>query len=376
MGRRVGAAGVFETTTKGGKQNLSIRWETKKFYPFVSGDQTKMEPSTKQRTLLKEESSAATRASTVRAREPATSPLVRGAEHQTRRTRECAERDEQSPSSAPRVRRRVSEKNLGEKEQQSAYLHSSEMVIKLSPSPSTSSATVHKGESSAAATDPDATTASVDGDAAVQPTSADAAVIIKPPGTVAEESNDDDVNASSTQSNPGGESSPELSDEDIIRLWRERCPALQELWPADADVTTWEGLTFGEEDGAGIKRVVKIELGGRVGPGWRVIKGKLVTSVFGKLVSINAVDVPAELGGLGALEVLNLDYNDLPSVPADLGRLGALKEPRRQQLPEERAGGVWEARGAGGVESRPQHAGERACGAREARCVGEAESLT
>jgi leucine-rich repeat protein SHOC2 len=35
--------------------------------------------------------------------------------------------------------------------------------------------------------------------------------------------------------------------------------------------------------------------------------------------------VPAELGGLGALEVLDLYDNKLTSVPAELGGLGAMK---------------------------------------------------
>jgi hypothetical protein len=53
-------------------------------------------------------------------------------------------------------------------------------------------------------------------------------------------------------------------DEDILRLWRESCPTLQEWWPADDDVTTWMGVEFGEEEeDAG--RVVKIDVHGKLG---------------------------------------------------------------------------------------------------------------
>ena len=33
----------------------------------------------------------------------------------------------------------------------------------------------------------------------------------------------------------------------ILREWRAQCPALQELWPAEDDVRTWEGVTFGDD---------------------------------------------------------------------------------------------------------------------------------
>ena len=101
----------------------------------------------------------------------------------------------------------------------------------------------------------------------------------------------------------GADAEGHSSDEEILRLWRDGCPALQELWPADGDVTTWEGVTV-RKDGAG-RRVEKVELEGKLG---------------------DAASVPAELGGLGALEVLDLNGNQLTSVPAELGQLGALEK--------------------------------------------------
>jgi hypothetical protein len=45
------------------------------------------------------------------------------------------------------------------------------------------------------------------------------------------------------------------NDEDVLRLVRHACP---ELWLADADVRTWEGVTFGEGEHGTAERVVKI----------------------------------------------------------------------------------------------------------------------
>jgi leucine-rich repeat protein SHOC2 len=101
----------------------------------------------------------------------------------------------------------------------------------------------------------------------------------------------------------GGSMSSFMSDEDILRIMRERCPALQELWPAEGDASSWAGVTFGDAGGNGARRVVKLDL-----------KGKLV----------GAVEVPAELGALTALTELYLIRNQLTSLPAELGALTAL----------------------------------------------------
>jgi serine/threonine protein kinase len=100
-------------------------------------------------------------------------------------------------------------------------------------------------------------------------------------------------------------STSSTSDEDILRLWRERCPALREHWSAEADARSWKGVTFGGAEVNGTRRVVKIELCEKLG---------------------DAVEVPAELGGLGALTILDLRCDQLSSMPADLGKLSALTE--------------------------------------------------
>jgi serine/threonine protein kinase len=96
-----------------------------------------------------------------------------------------------------------------------------------------------------------------------------------------------------------------LSDEDVLRAWRGQCPALQELWPMDADASSWIGVTFGTAGENGMRRVVKIELRGKLG---------------------RTGELPAALGGLRDLTVLDLCGNQLSSIPAALGGLGSLIE--------------------------------------------------
>jgi hypothetical protein len=105
-------------------------------------------------------------------------------------------------------------------------------------------------------------------------------------------------------------------DETILRLWRDQCPALQRLWPANTDVSTWKGVVFAKTDAADTsrwsQRVVTINVEGQLG---------------------DATEVPAALGGLGALRELNLSRNQLTCVPTALGALTALSE---LQLPGNR----------------------------------------
>jgi leucine-rich repeat protein SHOC2 len=94
-----------------------------------------------------------------------------------------------------------------------------------------------------------------------------------------------------------------MSNEDILRIMRGRCPALQELWPAEGDSSSWAGVTFGDPGGNGARRVVKLDLESKLN---------------------DAVEVPAELGALTALKRLFLSGNQLTSLPAELGALTAL----------------------------------------------------
>ena len=82
----------------------------------------------------------------------------------------------------------------------------------------------------------------------------------------------------------------------VLRTWRAMCPALQERWPEAARPEQWRGVTM--ENG----RVVK-----------------LLLDDFGLTGA-----VPAEIGRLSALRVLDLANNQLTSVPAEIGQLTSL----------------------------------------------------
>jgi hypothetical protein len=111
-------------------------------------------------------------------------------------------------------------------------------------------------------------------------------------------------------------------DRSILLEWRKGSPQLQHVWDdEDAPVSAWHGVTVGAEG-----RVVKIEQ----------LKYADLTGVpaaLGGLTALETLDlswnqltsVPKELGNLAALEVLDLSSNNLDSVPAALGGLTALK---------------------------------------------------
>eukprot|EP00740_Mantoniella_antarctica_P005641 CAMPEP_0181356324 /NCGR_PEP_ID=MMETSP1106-20121128/4363_1 /TAXON_ID=81844 /ORGANISM="Mantoniella antarctica, Strain SL-175" /LENGTH=489 /DNA_ID=CAMNT_0023469105 /DNA_START=1825 /DNA_END=3294 /DNA_ORIENTATION=+ len=120
-----------------------------------------------------------------------------------------------------------------------------------------------------------------------------------------------------------------LSDEDILRLWRDQCPALQTLWPAEKPVMRWKGLTFANTDAFASTlgwRVVKIRMSGKLGDVTEMPAelGRLTELTHFDIENNQLTSVPAELGRLTALTKLSLDGNQLTSVPAELGRLTAL----------------------------------------------------
>ena len=86
-------------------------------------------------------------------------------------------------------------------------------------------------------------------------------------------------------------------DEGVLQTWRAMCPELQEWWPEAARPEDWEGVTM--ENG----RVVELEM---------------------EEFDLTGA-VPAEIGRLSALRMLNLGVNDLTSVPAEIGQLTSLK---------------------------------------------------
>ena len=86
-------------------------------------------------------------------------------------------------------------------------------------------------------------------------------------------------------------------DVEVLRTWRAMCPELQGRWPEAARPEHWEGVTM--ENG----RVVELSL-----------------EDFGLTGA-----VPAEIGRLSALRVLNLGVNKLTSLPAEIGQLTSLE---------------------------------------------------
>jgi leucine-rich repeat protein SHOC2 len=84
----------------------------------------------------------------------------------------------------------------------------------------------------------------------------------------------------------------------VLRTWRTMCPALQDRWPEAARPDDWEGVTMANG------RVVK-----------------LVLENFGLTGA-----VPAEVGRLSALWLLDLDNNQLTSLPPEIGQLASLRE--------------------------------------------------
>ena len=87
---------------------------------------------------------------------------------------------------------------------------------------------------------------------------------------------------------------PASNDIDVLRLWREREPALKRKWQSYYP-KKWKGVTFSGD------RVIKLDLNNY------------------KLTS-----VPAEIGQLTSLTVLNLQGNQLTRVPAEIWQLTSL----------------------------------------------------
>jgi hypothetical protein len=139
----------------------------------------------------------------------------------------------------------------------------------------------------------------------------------------------------------------DATDEDdacVLRAWRRSCPELQQLWPEEADVRTWEGVTFGD---AGSAAGAAAEASGgasaagaaaRIEVIWLSSKGLTgpVPEALGRLTALQQLDlsdncltgpVPEALAQLTALTWLQLNDNRLTGpVPAALGGLAALKQ--------------------------------------------------
>jgi leucine-rich repeat protein SHOC2 len=105
----------------------------------------------------------------------------------------------------------------------------------------------------------------------------------------------------------------------VLRTWRAMCPALQDRWSEDGQPEDWVGVTI--ENG----RVVELEMEEFDLTG-------AVPAEIGRLSALRMLNlgvndltsVPAEIGQLTSLESLHLGYNQLTSVPAEVGQLTSL----------------------------------------------------
>ena len=115
------------------------------------------------------------------------------------------------------------------------------------------------------------------------------------------------------------ESRPVRYDSMLLRVLRESCPALKAHWPESQAPEDWHGVTM--EDG----RVVELSL-----PNMRL--GGAVPAEIGRLTSLRVLDLrgnqltslPSEIGQLTSLTYLSLGYNQLTSLPAEIGQLASL----------------------------------------------------
>ena len=118
----------------------------------------------------------------------------------------------------------------------------------------------------------------------------------------------------------GTQSFDEEGDVGVLRTWRAMCPALQDRWPEDEQPEDWKGVTI--ENGRVVKLVFD-EFG---------LTGAVPAEV-GRLSALRVLDlrdnqltsVPAEIRQLTSLEKLVLALNQLTSVPAEIGQLTSLR---------------------------------------------------
>jgi leucine-rich repeat protein SHOC2 len=106
----------------------------------------------------------------------------------------------------------------------------------------------------------------------------------------------------------------------VLRTWRDMCPELQDEWPEDEPVEQWSGVTM--DNGRVV--VLKLQEFGLTGA---------VPAEVGRLSALRVLDLqgnqltslPAEIGQLASLEGLYINCNELTSVPAEIGQLASLK---------------------------------------------------
>jgi leucine-rich repeat protein SHOC2 len=112
-----------------------------------------------------------------------------------------------------------------------------------------------------------------------------------------------------------------FDDEGVLRTWLAMCPELQERWSEDEQPEDWVGVTM--ENG----RVMQLELQAFGLSG-------AVPAEIGQLTSLRLLNLrgnqltslPAEIGQLTFLTELNLNDNQLTSLPAEIGQLTSLEK--------------------------------------------------
>ena len=109
------------------------------------------------------------------------------------------------------------------------------------------------------------------------------------------------------------------SDIDVLRLWREREPALKRKWQSD-DPKEWNGVMFSGD------RVIELNLGDNQLTSLPAEIGQLTSLRELNLRGNQLTSLPAEIWRLTSLQVLGLARNQLTSLPADIGRLTSLRE--------------------------------------------------
>eukprot|EP00740_Mantoniella_antarctica_P014329 CAMPEP_0181377788 /NCGR_PEP_ID=MMETSP1106-20121128/18089_1 /TAXON_ID=81844 /ORGANISM="Mantoniella antarctica, Strain SL-175" /LENGTH=232 /DNA_ID=CAMNT_0023496557 /DNA_START=542 /DNA_END=1237 /DNA_ORIENTATION=+ len=111
-----------------------------------------------------------------------------------------------------------------------------------------------------------------------------------------------------------------------VRVLRERCPALREIWPPEGNASSWEGVTVGDLGDKGTRRVVNLNLSGKMRGAVEVPEELWALTALTSLLleSSQLTDLPAEIGALTGLTRLSLNSNQLTNLPAEIGGLTAL----------------------------------------------------
>ena len=121
----------------------------------------------------------------------------------------------------------------------------------------------------------------------------------------------------------------------VLRVLRETWPQLKEWWLMDIGPEDWDGVTM--DNGQVVKLRLHMGLGGAVPAEVGRLSALTVLDLgYSRLATLTMeqfyiyrnrlTSLPAEIGQLTALRELNLEGNPLTSVPAEIGQLTSLRE--------------------------------------------------